>query len=101
MENVIKFTEEEMIELRTLNERFQEKVFQFGQFRLERMHLLRLVKELEDREEIAEKEYLDLQNLQTSILDKITKKYGEGRLDLENGTFIPLPSVTQKEKSTP
>ncbi len=87
--NQIKFTEEELAEIRMLQTKFQEKVFEFGRFRLERMHLLRLVKELEDREKKAEDDYVQLQDMERSLLEKLTGKYGEGQLSLTDGVFIP------------
>lgn len=101
MENQIKFTEEELAEIRMLQGKFQEKVFAFGRFRLERMQLLKLVKELEERESDAEKEYVNLQNMETALLEKLTKKYGEGNLNLTDGVFIPALPVTEKENAAP
>lgn len=101
MENPIKFTDPELSEIRLLQGKFQEKVFEFGRFKFERMHLLRLVKELESRESKSEEEYVNLQNMETALLEKLTQKYGEGQLNLEDGTFIPINPVTQKEKATP
>jgi len=89
MSNSIKFTEQELAEIRMLQGKFQDKVFEFGKFRLERMHLLRLVKELEDRETKAEEEYGQIQSMETSLLEKLTQKYGEGQLSLSDGVFIP------------
>lgn len=92
MINQIKFTEEELAEIRMLQSKFQDKVFEFGKFRLERMHLLKLVKELEDRESAAEEEYKQLQGMENTLLDKLTQKYGEGQLSLSDGVFIPTAS---------
>jgi hypothetical protein len=99
MSNQIKFTEQELAEIRMLQGKFQEKVFQFGQFRLERMNMLKLVKGLEERELKAEEEYSNLQGMEDSLLEKLMKKYGEGQLDLEDGLFIPAVPVTSKEKA--
>lgn len=93
--NAIKFTEQELAEIRMLQSKFQEKVFDFGKFRIERMHLLKLVKELETREAKAEEEYMNLQSMENTLLEKLTAKYGEGSLNLEDGTFIPAESVTK------
>jgi hypothetical protein len=94
MANQTTFTQEELAEIRLLQNKFQEKVFDFGKFRLERMQLLKLVKELEDRETKAEEEYNNLQGMEASLLDKLTKKYGEGSLDLSNGEFIPRTPIS-------
>ena len=88
MSNIIKFTDQEMAEIRMLQEKFQEKVFEFGRFHLERKNLLALVNELENREKKAEEEYAQFQKMEEALLEKLTQKYGEGQLNLQNGTFI-------------
>lgn len=94
MSESIKFTEDEISEIKLLQRKFQEKVFEFGKFRLERMQLLNLVKKLEERESKAEQEYGQLEHMESSLLEKLTKKYGEGSLNLEDGTFIPVEKKT-------
>lgn len=101
MTNQIKFSDQELAEIRMLQGKFQDKVFEFGRFRLERMHLLKLVKELENREAKAEEEYVQLQGMENSLLEKLTQKYGEGSLNLTDGTFVPVGPVTQKENAAP
>lgn len=100
MTNTIKFTDQELAEIRMLQNKFQEKVFEFGKFRLERMHLLKLVAELEEREKKIEDEYIQLQTLEGNLLDKLTAKYGEGQLSLTDGVFIPSTPAATKDKST-
>lgn len=89
MSNSIKFTDQELAEINMLSRKFQEKVFEFGKFHLERKSLLALVTEMEAREKKAEEEYAQLQKMEEDLLDRLTKKYGEGQLDLKDGTFIP------------
>ena len=36
-------------------------------------------------------EYIDIQNKESDLLNKITEKYGEGSLDIATGEFIPIP----------
>lgn len=88
--NEIKFSEHEMTEIKLLQSKFQEKIGDFGRFKIERLQILKLVQDLETREAKAEEEYLNLQRMETSLLDKLTAKYGEGSLNLEDGTFIPI-----------
>jgi len=99
MNEVKKFTEQELAEIRMLQNKFQEKIFEFGNFRIERMGLLKMVKELEDRESKAESDFFNLQKMEEELLDKLTKKYGEGALDLTDGTFTPA-TVAKKENAT-
>ena len=50
----IKFTEEELQELRELQTNYQQKVFDFGNLRVEKMLLIKRQADLEDREVEAE-----------------------------------------------
>jgi len=61
MPDTLKFTDDEVNEIRFLQNKFQEKLLKFGQIQLETI-------ELED---------------------KLTNKYGEGSLNLKEGTFTP------------
>ena len=92
MSQEIKFTEQEVAEIRMLQGKYQQRIIEFGNFKMERMHLLKLVKDLEDRETTAEEDFANLQKMETELLEKLTKKYGEGQLNLEDGTFIPTSS---------
>lgn len=42
------------------------------------------------RQEEAEKLYRDNLELEKQIGDSLTSKYGNGRIDMENGLFIPV-----------
>jgi hypothetical protein len=87
MSQPIQFSTEEMAEINLLRTKFQEKMFQFGELYLHRMELDRAVRDLVDKEKKAQEEYINLQKMESELLDKIVKKYGEGNLDLTNGTF--------------
>jgi Holliday junction resolvase len=100
MSEKIKFTTEELAEIKNLQDKFQGKVFLFGQFRLERMHLLRLVKELETRETKTEEEYIALQTDETSLLEKLMEKYGAGQLNLADGSFTPEKNLPPTPTAT-
>jgi len=100
MSNQIKFSEQELAEIRMLQSKFQEKIFEFGRFRVERMGLLKMVKELEDREAKAEEEFGQLQKMEESLLERLTQKYGEGQLNLQDGTFIPATNSSVNPTAT-
>tara|TARA_A100001201_G_scaffold27427_2_gene30120 strand:+ start:1791 stop:2051 length:261 start_codon:yes stop_codon:yes gene_type:complete len=44
---------------------------------------------LKEREETAAIYYKELQNLEKSVNEKLTKLYGQGSVDLQNKEFIP------------
>ena len=87
--NQIKFSQDEMTEIKNIGTKYQEKMFQFGQLYLERMNLDKAFHDLQDKEKKLQTEYVEIENLEKSISEKLTSKYGEGALSLTDGTFIP------------
>ena len=85
----IKFTEEELTEIKDLQNATQEKISQFGQLKLERILTNQRLVQLEELEPKLENEYKQLQEKETQLVDTFKKKYGVGTLDLDNGVFIP------------
>lgn len=92
MNNVIKFTNEEMDSIRKLQQSYQEKVIVFGQLNIERMAIERSIKELNEAESKLREEYLQLQTDETKLLSDLSSKYGDGNLSLKDGTFTPKNS---------
>ena len=85
----IKFTPEEMVEIKDVGTKYQEKMFQFGQLYLERINLDKAFRELQDKEKKLQADYAEIEKMETTISEKLTEKYGEGSLSLSDGTFIP------------
>jgi hypothetical protein len=85
----IKLKEEELQSLQSIQNRYQEKIFQFGQFYLERLNLDEKIKQLSDAENKAKEEFLLVQKDEQKWLNDISLKYGDGTLSLKDGTFIP------------
>ena len=52
-------------------------------------------KNLSEQEIKTWDEWTNLQKMETELMDKFLKKYGEGKLDLANGTFISEKLTTQ------
>lgn len=94
MSEPIKFTDNEMAEVNLLRNKFQEKMFQFGELYLHRMELDRALRDLLEQEKKRQEEYINLQKMESEFLEKITKKYGEGSLNLNDGTFVPVEKTT-------
>ncbi len=90
-ENEIKkLTEYEMKDLNDLQQEYGEVQSVLGQLSLRRI-LLRQEKELlGTATEEAESTYESIQQKERDLVDKLTKKYGEGRFNIEEGTFEPI-----------
>lgn len=89
MANTIKLQDSELQALQTIQTRYQEKVFQFGQFYLERIALDEKIKTLSDAEAKAKEEFVEIQQAEQNWMNEIASKYGDGSLSIKDGTFTP------------
>ena len=89
MSETLKFTDDEVKEIRFLQNKFQEKLIKFGQIQLETIELEDRLLLLKNEQIRLKNEYLSLQQTEQELMDKLTDKYGEGSLNLKEGTFTP------------
>ena len=80
MDNTIKFTEQEMLEIATLQDSYQEKIFALGQLQLDEIK--------NNRTEVLKK-WQELQAVEQKLINTLAEKYGDGSLNLKDGTFKP------------
>ena len=95
MSEIKKITEAELAEIKMLQAKFQESIFKLGNLQIEKMELDRLVTEFVEKEKLLKEEWTSLQKLERGLLDKIVQTYGEGNLNMNDGTFAP--SVTNEK----
>ena len=88
MNEKIKMTDNEIAEVKMLQEKFQQKIFQLGQWYLQNMDAKARTKAVNEQAIRLEDEWNGLQKMETELIDKLLTKYGEGSLDLQSGTFI-------------
>ena len=91
MAEPIKFTQQELDSLKKIQLSFQENIMSFGQLYLDKMTLDAKIKELSQVESNLRTTYEKIQKDEDEWLNSITTKYGEGALNLKDGTFIPNP----------
>ncbi len=84
----IKMTDDEIAEIKILQDKFQKKIFQLGQLYLKKLQTESVVKSLNEEELKLGNEWKILQKTESELIDKLLNKYGEGSLDLSNGIFI-------------
>jgi hypothetical protein len=89
MPDTLKFTDDEVNEIRFLQNKFQEKLLKFGQIQLETIELEDRLSLLKNEQNRLRTEYISLQSTEQDLMDKLTNKYGEGSLNLKEGTFTP------------
>jgi hypothetical protein len=89
MNNVIKFTDEEMESIKKLQQMYQEKLIMFGQINIERISIEQAIKSINESENKIREEYMQLQKDETKLISELSAKYGDGTLSLKDGTFTP------------
>ena len=91
MSEVTKISEAELAEIKMLHGKFQEMIIKFGNLQIEKMELDRLVSEFVAKEKSLKEEWTNIQKLEGDLMDKVVKKYGEGNLDISDGSFTKAP----------
>lgn len=89
MSDPIKLKNEELESLKKIQDKYQNKVFQFGQFYLERLALDEKIKNLADLETKTREEYMNIQKEEQDWVNGIAETYGDGNFSLADGTFVP------------
>ena len=77
------FSEQELKQLRDLREKLNQLTLQFGQISINILKLKQTKEELKNQ-------LKELENEESNIAKTLSKKYGDGSIDLDSGTFTPL-----------
>lgn len=94
MSEPVKIAESELAEINMLQKKFQEMVFKMGNLQVEKMELDSQVAAFIEKEKQLKEEWISLKKLDEGVLDRIVKTYGEGNLNMADGTFTPnTPSL--------
>ncbi len=80
MAKEVTFTPEELVELKTIKESYDSITVQLGQLELEQILLA-------SSKEKVMNQFKALREQETTLADKLTAKYGKGKLNLETGVF--------------
>ena len=83
-----KLEQNEMQSIEELRNQSTDLIFQFGQVEMEIMITSKRLEELQNAKSDLENEYINLQNKEQNVIEELTKKYGAGSLNVENGEFI-------------
>ena len=95
-ESEIKFSDDELQSLRSLQEGYQEKSAQFGQLKVQKLLIQQQLDALEETETQFESDYSDLQKQEQDIVKSLNEKYGPGNLDPATGVFTPIPVAPEE-----
>ena len=87
----MKFTEEELQGLQSLQTGYQEKQTLLGQLAVQKILLDQQSDALEARVTEVEQEYEGVQQQERDLVAQLNEKYGPGSLNPETGVFTPAP----------
>ena len=85
----VKFSEEEMKEIRELQSSYIALQNSLGQIGISRIRLDKQSQEYDKAEENIRTQFEEAQKTEREFIDKINKKYGDGNLDITTGVFTP------------
>jgi chromosome segregation ATPase len=78
----MKFTEQELKQLKSIQSKYNDYTLQLGQLELELI-------ELKQRKQQIEELVLKLRTEEINLATELTKKYGKGTIDINTGEFVP------------
>lgn len=90
MSEPIKFSEEEVKSIVALQDDYQQKIFELGQIRLELIDIDRQKRSLEEKEKEIINEWEKCLKKENDLVNSLSEKYGDGKLNLKDGTFTPI-----------
>jgi hypothetical protein len=82
-------SEEEITQIKTLQEKYQTLALQLGQASLQRTQLNRELENVETNEQKLHVAYDECREEEQNLVKSMTEKYGIGNLDIETGKFTP------------
>ena len=89
MADTVKFTEEELAEIKQLQNLFNTVIYQAGQAQIEDIALAKKKEQVESNlEEVRKRE--------TELVSKLTSTYGQGKINLETGEFTPVSTEAEE-----
>ena len=85
----MKFTDDELESLQTLQTNYQEKQAVLGQLAVQTILQNQRTEALQLRTKEVEQEYQTVQQEERDLVAKLNEKYGPGQLDPTTGVFTP------------
>ena len=83
----IKLTSDEISELVSLNDEYQEILIGLGQLHIRRYELEQEETKITELERTYNTSYEETQKKEINFKQRISRKYGEGEIDIQTGTY--------------
>jgi hypothetical protein len=90
MSEPIKFSEEEIVEIKQIQTNYQKLGLDLVQIKLATLNAKNQLETYEAEEKMLTERILDLNESERAIAKKLEEKYGKGEIDLESGVFTPI-----------
>ena len=90
MSEQIKFSEEEIAEIKQVQANYQKLGLDLVQIKLAILNAKNQVDTYESEEKMLTERILDLNDAERTIAKNLEEKYGKGEIDLESGVFTPI-----------
>lgn len=91
MNEIIKFTDAELQSIAKLQGDYQQYIYILGQIDLEKTDLEQQLELLKTKRNEVFENWKNAQKEETDLINSLSQKYGDGSLNLKDGTFKPLP----------
>ena len=88
MSEQIKLTDEELSQIKQIQDENTRIIFQLGEIELELRILEQRVQELNTLRNTTHTDYTSLRNREKELVQSLSTKYGAGQVDLESGAFV-------------
>jgi hypothetical protein len=88
MSEQIKLADVELEEVRVLQNKYQQNIFNVGQNTFRQLEAKEVLKLGELEEVKLVEEFKNLRKSENELIETLLKKYGEGSVDLKAGVFI-------------
>ena len=84
-----KLDKEHLEEIQSTRESFAKLTGILGSISIERFSLERQLEHLQSEQEQFMKQYIELQETEQQIVENLRNHYGEGQINIADGTFTP------------
>ena len=99
MAEEVKFSQEEMSQLTELQQTYTTIQNTFGQLSVNRIRLEQELSSLDEADVRLKSDFAATQQKEREFVATISKKYGDGNLDLNTGVFTPRPVEETTDKT--
>ena len=90
-----KLDKEHLDEIQTMRDEFATNSNTMGSLRLEQLALEQRIEFLQQEQKRCFAAFESLRKQETELLDKMRERYGDGQINIAEGTFTPDSGLTQ------